>query len=61
MLLVVTGEFGRTPKMEYAKNRPGRDHWPLAQSILVSGGGAKMGQVIGSTTARKPRRRRTAR
>ena len=52
VLLVVTGEFGRTPKVEQAKNRPGRDHWPLAQSILVSGGGAKMGQVIGSTTAK---------
>ena len=52
VLLVVTGEFGRTPKVEQAKNRPGRDHWPLAQSILVSGGGAKMGQVIGSTTSK---------
>ena len=52
VLLVVTGEFGRTPKLEYAKGRPGRDHWPQAQAIVVSGGGARMGQVIGSTTAR---------
>jgi hypothetical protein len=52
VMLVVTGEFGRTPKLEYTKGRPGRDHWPQAQSILVSGGGARMGQVIGSTTAK---------
>ena len=52
VLLVVTGEFGRTPKLEYAKNRPGRDHWPQAQSIVVSGGGLRMGQVVGSTTSK---------
>ncbi|MGL6075596.1 MAG: DUF1501 domain-containing protein [Fimbriiglobus sp.] len=52
VLLVVTGEFGRTPKIEYAKNRPGRDHWPQAQSIVVSGGGKRMGQTIGSTTSK---------
>ena len=49
VLLIVTGEFGRTPRLEYAKDRPGRDHWPQAMSILVSGGGLKMGQIIGST------------
>jgi uncharacterized protein (DUF1501 family) len=52
VLVVVTGEFGRTPKLEYAKNRPGRDHWPQAMSILVSGGGFRMGQAVGSTTAK---------
>lgn len=52
VLLVVTGEFGRTPKLEYQNGRPGRDHWPQAQSIVVSGGGFKMGQTIGSTTAK---------
>ncbi|HEV3436175.1 MAG TPA: DUF1501 domain-containing protein [Gemmata sp.] len=51
VLLVVTGEFGRTPKLEYTKNRPGRDHWPQAMSILVSGA-CKTGVVVGSTTAR---------
>ena len=53
VLLVVTGEFGRTPRLEYDKKtgRPGRDHWPQAMSILVSGA-CKTGQVIGSTTAR---------
>ena len=29
--------------------QPGRDHWPGAMSVLVSGGGLKMGQVVGST------------
>jgi hypothetical protein len=51
VMLVVTGEFGRTPKLEYTKNRPGRDHWPQAMSILVSGA-CKTGVVVGSTTAR---------
>ncbi|MBC7819418.1 MAG: DUF1501 domain-containing protein, partial [Planctomycetaceae bacterium] len=32
--------------------QPGRDHWPSAMSILVSGGGLHMGQVIGSTTSK---------
>ena len=53
VLLVVTGEFGRTPRIEYDKKtgRPGRDHWPQAMSILLSGA-CKTGQVIGSTTAK---------
>jgi uncharacterized protein (DUF1501 family) len=48
-MLIVTGEFGRTPRIEQQKGRPGRDHWPGANSLLVSGGGVKTGQVIGST------------
>jgi hypothetical protein len=52
VLLVVTGEFGRTPRIEQAVGRPGRDHWPQAMSLLVSGGGMRMGQVIGSTTSK---------
>jgi hypothetical protein len=52
VLLIVTGEFGRTPRITYANNRPGRDHWPQAMSVLVSGGGLKMGQVVGSTNAK---------
>jgi hypothetical protein len=57
VLLVVTGEFGRTPKVEYSVStqtkvtQPGRDHWPQAQSILVSGA-CKTGIVVGSTTAK---------
>ncbi|MCY2966840.1 MAG: DUF1501 domain-containing protein [Planctomycetota bacterium] len=55
VLIVVTGEFGHTPRISYQKGtgtgiiQPGRDHWPGAMSILVSGGGLRMGQVVGST------------
>lgn len=50
VLLIVTGEFGRTPRLEFRDGRIGRDHWPSAMSILLSGGNLPMGQVIGSTT-----------
>jgi uncharacterized protein (DUF1501 family) len=52
VLVIVTGEFGRTPKISYAEGRPGRDHWPYAMSILLAGGGFKMGQVLGATDSR---------
>ena len=58
VLLVATGEFGHTPRINYATGteskvqQPGRDHWPSAMSVLVSGGGLRMGQVVGSTNAR---------
>jgi len=58
VLLVVTGEFGRTPRIESTVGsqtgvkQPGRDHWPQAMSLLVSGGGLKMGQIIGSTNSK---------
>jgi hypothetical protein len=52
VLLIVTGEFGRTPRLSYANDRPGRDHWPQAMSLLVSGGGMRTGQVVGSTNSR---------
>jgi uncharacterized protein (DUF1501 family) len=48
-LVIATGEFGRTPKIEYNSGRPGRDHYAYAMSILMAGGGMRMGQVIGST------------
>lgn len=51
-LVIVTGEFGRTPKIAYAVGRPGRDHWPYAMSMLLAGGGLPMGRVIGATDAR---------
>lgn len=54
VLLVVTGEFGRSPRISQASGgakgqRYGREHWPQAMSVLVSGGGLRHGQVIGST------------
>ena len=46
VLLLVSGEFGRTPKInEFA----GRDHWPGAFSVLFAGGGLRVGQVVGAT------------
>jgi hypothetical protein len=50
--VVVWGEYGRTPKVN---RNAGRDHWPQAMFALVAGGGLKMGQVIGATTARAER------
>lgn len=52
VLLIVTGEFGRTPRITYSNGRPGRDHWPQAMSLIVSGGGLRVGQVVGSTNSR---------
>src|SRR3954470_17235236 len=48
-VVVVWGEFGRTPKVN---GRGGRDHWPGAMSVLLAGGGLKSGRVIGATGAR---------
>lgn len=52
VLIVATGEFGRTPRLVQSSGLIGRDHWPDAQSALVSGGGLRMGQVVGATNAR---------
>ena len=52
VLLIVTGEFGRTPRISYAMDRPGRDHWPQAMSLIVSGGGIQTGQIVGSTNSK---------
>jgi len=48
VLLVVWGEFGRTPRINVTG---GRDHWGSLMSILLAGGGLKVGQVIGSSNA----------
>ena len=47
-LVVAMGEFGRTPKMNDAA---GRDHWGHTFSVLMSGGGFRMGQTIGRSDA----------
>ena len=58
VMVIVTGEFGRTPKISYAADsasgvmQPGRDHWPSATSMLFAGGGIATGQVIGATDPR---------
>jgi hypothetical protein len=53
VLVVVLGEFGRTPKI--GQPGPGREHWADAGCALFYGGGLKMGQVIGETDARAER------
>ena len=65
VLVVVTGEFGRTPKIEHSPStgagdasapsgtvQPGRDHWPRAFSNLWAGGGIDHGKFIGATDKR---------
>jgi uncharacterized protein (DUF1501 family) len=49
VLVVVWGEFGRTPRVN---GQGGRDHWPGCMSVLLAGGGLRMGQVIGATGRR---------
>ena len=54
VLVLFCGEFGRTPRIrnQDASGRPGRDHWSRAMSVFASGGGLKMGQVIGATNSK---------
>ena len=50
-LVLVMGEFGRTPQISTLAGRstPGRDHWSSAISVLVAGCGTPGGQVVGAT------------
>jgi hypothetical protein len=50
VVTVMWGEFGRTPKINMSD--AGRDHWGPVMSALVAGGGLKMGQAVGTTSAR---------
>jgi hypothetical protein len=49
VLIVVTGEFGRTPRIN--KNG-GRDHWGNLCTLALSGGGLNMGQIVGRSSAK---------
>jgi Protein of unknown function (DUF1501) len=49
VVTVMWGEFGRTPRINGSDG--GRDHWAPVMSALVAGGGLKMGQAIGTTSA----------
>jgi hypothetical protein len=56
-LVLVMGEFGRTPRigqvvMNGATDARGRDHWPHAYSVLAAGGGVQGGSIYGATDAR---------
>jgi len=49
ILLVITGEFGRTPRVN---GSAGRDHWAPLSTLALAGGGLRMGQVVGESSAR---------
>lgn len=64
VMVIVTGEFGRTPRISHVASsgggvasaqkgtvQPGRDHWPRANTMLFAGGGIETGQIIGATDA----------
>lgn len=48
-LVVLVGEFGRTPRISQGAGAIGRDHWPNCYSAMVAGGGIRGGQVYGSS------------
>jgi len=48
VLLAVMGEMSHTPRINYFKGQPGREHWANSMSLFVAGG-LKPGQVVGST------------
>jgi hypothetical protein len=49
VLLVITGEFGRTPRIN---GDAGRDHWGPLCTLALAGGGLKMGRVVGESSAK---------
>jgi Protein of unknown function (DUF1501) len=49
ILLVITGEFGRTPRINGVA---GRDHWGPLCTLALAGGGLKMGQIVGESSSR---------
>lgn len=49
ILLVITGEFGRTPRINPVA---GRDHWGPLCTLALAGGGLKMGQVVGESSSK---------
>ena len=48
-MLVVTGEFGRTPRIN---GSAGRDHWGPLCTLALAGGGLRMGQAVGDSSER---------
>ncbi|HWB13891.1 MAG TPA: DUF1501 domain-containing protein [Pirellulales bacterium] len=51
-LIVMAGEFGRTPKITHLPQYyklPGRDHWGAVQTVFLAGGGIGGGTVVGSS------------
>lgn len=54
VVTVMWGEFGRSPKIgiDGPQFADGRGHWPPVMSAMIAGGGLRMGQAIGSSSAR---------
>ena len=52
VLLVVMGEMSHTPRLSNFNGQPGREHWGQTMSVLLSGGGLRMGQAVGATSAK---------
>ena len=52
VLLVVMGEMSHTPRLSNFNGQPGREHWGQTMSVLLAGGGLRMGQVVGATNAK---------
>ncbi len=58
ILVIACGEFGRTPRISRAATNflgapsIGRDHWPQAYCAMISGGGLRMGTVVGATNSK---------
>ena len=50
-LVVVTGEFGRTPRINAQGANPGRQHWPSCYTAIIAGGGIRGGVVYGQSDA----------
>lgn len=57
VLLVITGEFGRTPRIN---GDAGRDHWGPLCTLALAGGGLRMGQAVGESTAKAETPKSTA-
>jgi hypothetical protein len=49
VLVVISGEFGRTPRVN---GSAGRDHWAPLSTLALAGGGLKMGQVVGESNSK---------
>lgn len=52
VMLVVMGEMSHTPRLSNFEGQPGREHWGQTMSVLLSGGGLRMGQAVGATSAK---------
>lgn len=52
VLLVVMGEMSHTPRLSNFNGQPGREHWGQTMSLLLAGGGLRMGQAVGATSVK---------